>query len=290
MDTFKNNMLITLPTFTNKTCQYPKKKAYTKYEQGPNYLQTLNVTRGASVASVKQSFRKFSLNSHPDKTYLHREQTGGASEMFIAATKMKDVLLSPKECRAYDRRGEASKEVKAGAKASSANVDEIDEEKMIIRMIIYYVFSLAFIFFINYFFVHPKMDAALRMTICGLLLALLFEVLFVFDEYSLPQWLFPFYTLHNIVMYSRRFYPACMSVYLYFKTAWHVDDVDASKNNKASCSSPSTEKIGGKLRAKNVADVKIKSTSNVSFGGLRLSTGIGMLLLVRYVWYSPRKT
>ena len=68
-----------------------------------DFYQTLGVTRGASDAEIKTSYRKLAMTYHPDRNNGSKE----AEEKFKSITEAYDVLRDPDKRALYDRYGEA---------------------------------------------------------------------------------------------------------------------------------------------------------------------------------------
>ena len=93
-------------------------------EQGPNYYQLLKVGRGSTALEIKRSYKKMSLELHPDKN-----PSATALDDFATLKNAYDVLMDMDAREVYDR---------FGPEKLKQKVAVIDEYKVLVEVAIFY--------------------------------------------------------------------------------------------------------------------------------------------------------
>lgn len=92
-----------------------------------DFYETLGVARGASDDDIKQAYRRFAMQWHPDKNGGSKE----SEEKFKEVTEAYDVLRDPQKRAAFDRYGEAG--LKGGGGQQYHHVDLSDALNIFMR-------------------------------------------------------------------------------------------------------------------------------------------------------------
>ena len=93
-------------------------------EQGPNYYQLMKVGRSATALEIKRSYKKMSLELHPDKN-----PSATALDDFATLKNAYDVLMDMDAREVYDR---------FGPEKLKQKVAVIDEYKVLVEVAIFY--------------------------------------------------------------------------------------------------------------------------------------------------------
>lgn len=182
-------------------------QAYENQDAGPNHYQLLGVSRDAPMAAIKKSYRYLSLELHPDKN-----RASDAADQFNRVKQAFDVLADGAKRKEYNRLGDWG--------VSTAAQMVIDHKVILMQLVVYYCSSLIFAFLMT--FSEPT-GTAMEMTVWGLALMLLVEMLLVLQQVPLSAWLLPSTTPHDLVSTLHRIFPAFMNGCRCIAGAFYVD-------------------------------------------------------------------
>ena len=181
---------------------------YENREKGPNYHEILQFSRGDSFATLKRNFHRISLELHPDKN-----KDPAAIPQFRKAKQAYEALVKTDKRRIYNLYGEE------GLKKDAQGV--VDHKSLIINMLVYYVSTAISTFLMT---ISEPSGAALSMSMFGLSVVLLLEMILILEEVPVPVWFFPNNTSYEMVKLIQRLFPAFMNGMRCICGAFHVDE------------------------------------------------------------------
>jgi hypothetical protein len=163
-------------------------------QRGPNYYTMLGVTRSSNPLEIKRSFKKLSLQLHPDKN-----PSPNAADQFDAMKQGYDVLMDMEFREVYNKFGAA------GIKANK----RFNENQFLLEVAIYYVSYGMMAFILTW---GKKSGEARNWTLTGLMAMLVIEVAIMTSQTNpVPEWLAPRLTEYEIVWLMHSLFPAFMN-------------------------------------------------------------------------------
>ena len=162
-------------------------------ERGPNYYQTLDVTRSSSPLDVKRAYKRMSLEIHPDKN-----PSATAADDFAKIKQVYDVLLDSERRDVYNRFGED------GVK----NNKIIDEYRMLLEIAVFYVAWAVMAFLLT---LGKSSSSARQWIFTGQIVMFVVEVMLMLQEVQLPDWFLPQTTQHELVQLMHSIFPAYLN-------------------------------------------------------------------------------
>jgi hypothetical protein len=179
-------------------------------EQGPNYYQLMKVGRSATALEIKRSYKKMSLELHPDKN-----PSATALDDFATLKNAYDVLMDMDAREVYDR---------FGPEKLKQKVAVIDEYKVLVEVAIFY----AAWGIMTWMLTLGKHNANARQWVfTGMIAMLVVEVMMLLKEIELPAWFLPAMTAHELIQLGHNLFPAflngcrCIGAYLFVDLDGH---------------------------------------------------------------------
>jgi curved DNA-binding protein CbpA len=151
-------------------------------QKGPNYYIMLDVTRSSSPLEIKRSFKKLSLQLHPDKN-----PSPDASSQFDTVKKAYDSLMDLELREVYN---------KFGHEGIQTN-KRFNEQQFLLEVAIYYVSYGMLTFLLT---MSKRSGEARNWALTGLM-----------ASNPIPAWLAPQMTEHEVVWLLHSIYPAFMN-------------------------------------------------------------------------------
>jgi DnaJ domain len=163
-------------------------------QRGPNYYAMLGVSRSSNPLEIKRSFKKLSLQLHPDKN-----PSPDAADQFDTMKQAYDVLMDMEFREVYNKFGAA------GIKANK----RFNENQFLLEVAIYYVSYGMMAFILTW---GKKSGEARNWTFTGLMAMLVIEVAIMTSQTNpIPDWLAPRLTEHEVVWLMHSLFPAFMN-------------------------------------------------------------------------------
>lgn len=163
-------------------------------QRGPNYYDMLNVDRSSNPLEIKRSFKKLSLQLHPDKN-----PSPDAADQFDTVKQAYDVLMDLELRDVYN---------KFGAPGIKAN-KRYNENQFLLEVAIFYVSYGMMAFILTW---GKRSGEARNWTLTGLMAMLVVEVAIMTAQSNpIPDWLFPRMTEYDAVWLMHALFPAFMN-------------------------------------------------------------------------------
>jgi hypothetical protein len=179
-------------------------------EQGPNYYQQLKVSRTSSAIEIKRSYKRQSLELHPDKN-----PSATAIDDFAALKNAYDVLMDMDAREVYDR---------FGPEKLKQNIAVIDEYKVLIECAIFYAAWGIMTWMLT---LGKHNGNARQWVFTGMIAMLVVEVMLLLKELALPGWCLPSMTEHELIQLGHNLFPAflngcrCLGAYVFVDLDGH---------------------------------------------------------------------
>lgn len=163
-------------------------------QQGPNYYQILDVTRGSNPLEIKRAYKKLGLKLHPDKN-----PSPDAADEFDRVKQAYDVLMDLELRDVYNKFG----------KVGVADNKRYSETQFLIEVAIFYVSWAVMAFLLT---MGKKSGQARDWTFTGMIVMLVVEVVLMTSQTNpIPTWLFPTVTEYDLVRIMHSLFPAFMN-------------------------------------------------------------------------------
>jgi curved DNA-binding protein CbpA len=163
-------------------------------QRGPNFYEMLSVSRSSNPLEIKRSYKKLSLQLHPDKN-----PSPDAADQFDLVKKAYDVLMDMELREVYN---------KFGAPGIKAN-KRFNENQFLLEVAIYYVSYGMMAFILTW---GKRYGEARNWTFTGLMAMLVIEVaVMTASTNPIPAWLAPRLTEYEIVWLLHSLFPAFMN-------------------------------------------------------------------------------
>jgi hypothetical protein len=179
-------------------------------EQGPNYYQLMKVGRSATALEIKRSYKKMSLELHPDKN-----PSATALDDFATLKNAYDVLMDMDAREVYDR---------FGPEKLKQKVAVIDEYKVLVEVAIFYAAWGIMTWMLT---LGKHNSNARQWVFTGMIAMLVVEVMMLLKEIELPAWFLPAMTAHELIQLGHNLFPAflngcrCIGAYLFVDLDGH---------------------------------------------------------------------
>ncbi|GMI00521.1 hypothetical protein TrST_g8104 [Triparma strigata] len=163
-------------------------------EKPPNHYCVLGVTRSSTAMEIKKSYKRLSLELHPDKN-----KSPDAADQFSHLKSSYDVLMDLENRVVYN---------KFGSEGVKNNKSTFDETAMLLEMGIFYGTwaMLSFVLTLG------KSGTIARTWIyTGMIVMLLVEITLMTQEDPLPEWFFPRTTEFEWIWLLHLLFPAFMN-------------------------------------------------------------------------------
>lgn len=163
-------------------------------DRGPNHYALLGVTRDSNPLDIKRSYKKLSLQLHPDKN-----PSPDASDKFDQVKQAYDVLMDLELREVYNKFG------KEGINANK----RFNENQFLMEVAVFYVSWAVMAFLLT---MGKKSGSAREWVFTGLIVMLIVEVVVMTSQQNpIPSWMFPTLTEHDLVKIMHSLFPAFMN-------------------------------------------------------------------------------
>jgi hypothetical protein len=163
-------------------------------ERGPNHYTLLGVTRESNPLDIKRSYKKLSLQLHPDKN-----PSPDASDQFDRVKQAYDVLMDLELREVYNKFG------KEGITANK----RFNESQFLMEVAVFYVSWAIMAFMLT---MGKKSGSAREWVFTGLIAMLVLEVVVMTSQQNpIPASIFPTLTEADLVRIMHSLFPAFMN-------------------------------------------------------------------------------
>lgn len=163
-------------------------------DRGPNHYTLLGVTRDSSPLDIKRSYKKLSLQLHPDKN-----PSPDASDQFDRVKQAYDVLMDLELREVYNKFG------KEGITANK----RFNENQFLMEVAVFYVSWAIMAFMLT---MGKKSGSAREWVFTGLIAMLVVEVVVMTSQQNpIPSSIFPTLTEADLVRIMHSLFPAFMN-------------------------------------------------------------------------------
>jgi hypothetical protein len=163
-------------------------------ERGPNHYTLLGVTRDSNPLDIKRSYKKLSLQLHPDKN-----PSPDASDKFDQVKQAYDVLMDLELREVYNKFG----------KEGIASNKRFNENQFLMEVAVFYVSWAVMAFLLT---MGKKSGSAREWVFTGLIVMLVVEVVVMTSQQNpIPSWMFPTLTENDLVRIMHSLFPAFMN-------------------------------------------------------------------------------
>jgi len=226
-------------------------------QQGPNYYQILDVTRESNPLVIKRAYKKLGLKLHPDKN-----PSPDAADEFDRVKQAYDVLMDLELRDVYNKFG----------KEGVANDKRYSETQFLIEVAIFYVSWAVMAFLLT---MGKKSGQARDWTFTGMIVMLVVEVVVMTSQTNtIPTWLLPTVTEHDLVRVMHSLFPAFMNGCRSLGAFLFVD-VDMQLRQFLLALQEQNKDILLVLRDVQIGVQHIQAQGGVSGGGPRLAAPAG---------------